>query len=79
MHPSSTGVASDTSTDAGRLISRYEGRWVIETIHQEAKAHGVGQARNRVRRAVQRTVPFDFLTMTITIAWNQSRGPPSDL
>jgi hypothetical protein len=41
------------------LIARYDTRWTIETCHQEAKAHGVGQARNRVQNAVERTVPLD--------------------
>jgi len=67
-----------TNTDAtpAQTIERYDGRWVIETVHQEAKNHGVGDARNRVRGAVERTVPFGFLTMTITIAWYQLHGDP---
>nr|MBA3809374.1 transposase [Solirubrobacterales bacterium] len=69
-------ASTDTSADAGELISRYDSRWVIETVHQEAKNHGVGDARNRVKLAVERTVPFGFLTMTITIAWYQLCGDP---
>jgi len=67
-----------TNTDAtpAQTIERYDGRWVIETVHQEAKNHGVGDARNRVRGAVERTVPFGFLTITITIAWYQLHGDP---
>jgi len=62
------------------LTARYDSRWTIETAHQEAKAHGVGQARNRVQHAVERTVPFGFLTQTITIAWYALHGnPQSDL
>jgi DDE superfamily endonuclease len=68
------------STDAGvaapELITRYDSRWTIETAHQEAKAHGVGDARNRVRHAVQRTVPFGFLCQTITVAWYALHGDP---
>jgi hypothetical protein len=69
---------ASTDTDAGtaELIARYDSRWTIETAHQEAKAHGVGQARNRVKRAVERTVPFGFLTQTITIAWYALHGDP---
>ena len=48
----------------------------IETANQEAKAHGVGEARNRVERAVKRTVPFGFLVQTITIAWYAVHGDP---
>ncbi len=67
---------ASTATDAttAELIARYDSRWTIETVHQEAKAHGVGQARNRVQRAVQRTVPFGFLCQTITIAWYALHG-----
>ena len=39
-----------------------------------ARAHGVGQARNRVQKAVERTVPFGFHRQTITIAWYQLHG-----
>jgi hypothetical protein len=67
---------ASTDTDTSELLARYDSRWVIETVHQEAKAQGVGQPRNRVRRAVQRTVPFGFLCMTITIAWYQLCGDP---
>lgn len=71
-------AVASTDTDAGtaELIARYDSRWTIETAHQEAKAHGVGQARNRVKRAVERTVPFGFLTQTITIAWYALHGDP---
>jgi hypothetical protein len=73
-------ASTDTSAESAALITGYDARWTIETCHQEAKAHGVGEARNRVQRAVQRTVPFGFLTQTITIAWYQLHGnPDSDL
>jgi DDE superfamily endonuclease len=65
-----------TTAEASALIARYDGRWTIETAHQEAKSHGVGDARNRVARAVERTVPFGFLTQTITIAWYAVHGNP---
>ena len=54
-------ASTDTDAPTAELIARYDSRWTIETAHQEAKAHGVGQARNRVQRAVERTVPFGFL------------------
>ena len=69
-------ASTDTGAEAAQIIERYDGRWVIETVHQEAKNHGVGDARNRVPKAVKRTVPFGFLTMTITIAWYQLCGDP---
>ena len=69
-------ASTDTTATSTQLIARYDSRWTIETCHQEAKAHGVGQARNRVRRAVERTVPFGFLAQTITIAWYALHGDP---
>ncbi len=69
-------ASTDVDATAAELIARYDSRWTIETCHQEAKAHGVGQARNRVRHAVERTVPFGFLTQTITIAWYALHGDP---
>jgi hypothetical protein len=70
-------ASTDTTATSSQLIARYDSRWSIETAHQEAKAHGVGQARNRVQRAVERTVPFGFLTQTITIAWYALHGDPA--
>jgi hypothetical protein len=73
-------ASTDTTATTAELIARYDSRWTIETAHQEAKSHGVGQARNRVKRAVERTVPFGFLAQTITIAWYALHGDPhSDL
>jgi DDE superfamily endonuclease len=69
-------ASTDADATAAELIARYDSRWTIETCHQEAKAHGVGQARNRVQRAVERTVPFGFLTQTITITWYALHGDP---
>lgn len=69
-------ATTDTAADTAAIISGYDSRWTIETCHQEAKANGVGQARNRVQAAVQRTVPFGFLCQTITIAWYQLYGNP---
>jgi hypothetical protein len=69
-------ASTDTDTTGAQLINRYDSRWTIETCHQEAKAHGVGEARNRVQKAVQRTVPFGFLAQTITVAWYAVHGDP---
>jgi hypothetical protein len=69
-------ASTDTTAASAELIARYDRRWTIETAHQEAKAHGVAQARNRVQRAVERTVPFGFLAQTITIAWYALHGDP---
>ena len=69
-------ASTDAEVPAAELIARYDSRWTIETAHQEAKSHGVGEARNRVQKAVQRTVPFGFLAQTITICWYAVHGDP---
>jgi hypothetical protein len=69
-------ASTDTELPAAELIARYDSRWTIETAHQEAKAHGVGDARNRVEKAVRRTVPFAFLAQTITVTWYAVHGDP---
>jgi hypothetical protein len=69
-------ASTDTTHGAAILIARYDTRWTIETANQEAKANGVGEARNRVQRAVERTVPFGFLCQTITITWYALHGDP---
>ena len=64
-------ASTDADIPAAELIARYDSRWTIETANQEAKAHGVGEARNRVQKAVERTVPFGFLPRQ-----SRSRGTP---
>ena len=69
-------ASTDAEIPAGELITRYDSRWTIETAHQEAKAHGAGDARNRVEKAVRRTVPFAFLAQTIAVTWYAVHGDP---
>jgi hypothetical protein len=40
---------------------------------------GVGQARNRTRRAVERTVPFGLLCLSLTVVWYAAHGHPADM
>ena len=72
-------ASTDIDIPAAELLSRSDSRWTIETCNQEAKAHGVGHARNRVH-------PFSGPSrsaswyQTITIAWYQlHRDPAADL
>lgn len=61
-------LTTDQDTSAATLIERYADRWSIEVAFEDAKQlAGVGDARNRVRTAVERTVPFQFLCMTLTL------------
>jgi len=49
-------------------VERYAGRWAIEVAFHDAKhTSGVGEARNRTRKAVERTVPFGLYTQSIVI------------
>jgi hypothetical protein len=63
------------------VVARYAGRWGIEVAIETGKQIlGVGQARNRVRRAVERTVPFGFLVQTLVVVWYARHGyHPDDL
>jgi SRSO17 transposase len=52
-------VTTDLESTAEDLVARNAARWGIEQAFADARQIlGVGQARNRTRRAVERTVPF---------------------
>lgn len=53
----------------------------MEPSIASGKQHlGVGQARNRLRRAVERNVPFGFCVQTLIIVWYATAGHhPDDL
>jgi hypothetical protein len=54
-------VTTDPTATAADLITRYAWRRSIEITFEEARGLlGVGQARNRTQRAVERTGPFDL-------------------
>ncbi len=74
-------LTTDLHATASEVIERYGDRWPIEVCFEEAKHQaGVGHARNRTQLAVERTVPFQFLTMTITILWYALHGHhPNDV
>jgi hypothetical protein len=55
-------------------------RKLHKTIEDAKQLGGVGQARNRVERAVQRTVPFGLVVNTLAICWYATAGHhPSDV
>ena len=63
-------ITTDLLTPAADLVARYCTRWSIEqTIKDGKDLLGVGDAQNRLPRAVQRTVPFMLLTLTILVCW----------
>jgi hypothetical protein len=68
-------LSTDLDATPAELIERYGDRWPIEVSFEEAKQlAGVGHARNRTRKAVERTVPFQFICMTLTIVWYALHG-----
>ena len=68
-------VTTDLDTPAAALIERYAARWGIEQAFTDARnVLGAGEARNRTRRAVQRTVPFALLIHTLVITWYARHG-----
>jgi hypothetical protein len=70
-------LSTDLQLSAAEILSRYLERWAIEVAFQQAKGQlGVGEARNRVQRAVERTVPFGFLCQTLTLLWYALHGEP---
>ncbi len=73
-------ITTDLDATPEQIIERYADRWPIEVSYEDAKhVFGVGHARNRTSRAVQRTVPFQFLTMTLTILWYALAGHHPDV
>jgi hypothetical protein len=73
-------ITTDPDATPAQIVDRYADRWQIEVAFQEAKElFGVGHARNRTRKAVERTVPFQFLCMTLTIIWYAASGHHPDI
>lgn len=74
-------VSTDLHATPGELIERFADRWPIEVAYEDAKQlFGIGEARNRTENAVRRTVPFQFLAMTLTIIWYALAGHhPNDV
>jgi hypothetical protein len=72
-------ITTDLTSTPAQIVERYAQRWAIEVCFEEAKHQaGVGDAENRTEKAVQRTVPFQFLAMSITIAWYALHGHHPD-
>lgn len=72
-------VTTDTGATRAQVIERYATRWSIEVAIEDAKQTvGVGQARNRVPLAVERTVPFGLIVGTLAICWYATAGHDPD-
>ncbi len=65
----------DAVATVAQVVQRYAVRWSIEPSNATSKQQmGVGQARNRVARAVERTVPFGMLMQSMVIVWYALHG-----
>jgi hypothetical protein len=61
------------------VVERYAVRWPIEPANAVGKQQmGVGQARNRVKNAVERTVPFGRLIQSMVTVWYTLHGHHPD-
>jgi hypothetical protein len=68
-------VTTDLAATPTQLVERYAARWQVEVCFREARQDaGVGQARNRVRRAVERTVPFGLVCYSLAVVWYAQHG-----
>lgn len=72
---------TDLHGPAADIAARYAARWPIETAIAAGKQLlGVGQARNRLQRAVERTVPFELVVYSLVIVWYATVGyHPDDI
>jgi hypothetical protein len=70
---------TDVTASTARVVERYATRWSIEPANATGKQHmGVGQARNRLPKAVERTVPFGMLVQSLVIVWYATCGHHPD-
>ena len=69
----------DPAATGEQIVERYAVRWAIEPANAMGKQQmGVGQARNRVKRAVERTVPFGMLIQSLVVIWYTLHGYHAD-
>lgn len=68
-------ITTDLHATAEQVIARYAARWSIEVTFFDVKnILGVGQARNRTTKAVERTVPFGLFCYSILTVWYALHG-----
>jgi hypothetical protein len=68
-------VTTDLTTPSEDMISRYASRWSIDMVFSGARRIlGIGEARNCLRRAVERTVPFGMITYSLAVLWYTRHG-----
>jgi hypothetical protein len=71
-------ASTDLDATAAELVQRYSARWGIEACFEHARQDaGAGQARNRTRAAVERTIPFELVCFSLAIIWYALAGQPA--
>jgi hypothetical protein len=71
-------VTTDLAATPAQVIERYADRWSAETMFLDARhLAGVGQARTRTRRSVERLVPFGLVCLSVAICWYARHGQPA--
>jgi hypothetical protein len=72
-------IATDLTAAPAELVKLYSGRWIVEVLFGEARQiAGIGKARKvRSRRAVERTVPFGLLCVSLIVCWYATDGQPT--
>jgi DDE superfamily endonuclease len=71
-------VTTDLAATPAMIIERYANRWSAEIMFLDARhLAGVGQARTRTRRSVERLVPFGLCCYSLAIIWYAHHGHPA--
>jgi len=71
-------VTTDLAATPQAVIERYADRWSEETTFLDGRhLAGVGQARTRTRRSVERVVPFGLVCLSLAILWYVRHGQPA--
>ena len=72
-------VTTDTTATPEAIIARYADRWSIEQAIKDGKdLLGAGDAQNRLQAAVERTLPFAMLNLTVLTLWYHHAGHATD-
>jgi len=71
-------VTTDLAATPAQVIERYADRWSAETSFLDARhLVGVGQARTRTKRSVERMVPFGLVCYSLAVCWYAHHGQPA--
>jgi hypothetical protein len=71
-------VSTDLGATPALLVERYADRWPVEALFEASRqVAGVGHARNRTRKAVERTVPFGLACVSLVVCWYALHGQPT--